>query len=240
MADHSTIILFPTLFLVLVFGLVEGSPVEEERTIQFGESLYRKTSAILSANSNNLTQEQISSLNQMISKLNENITLLVGGRQLEDFKTNETAVEQMAEIVKDDIIMYNSFVVDLFNLTEKDVEMSRAEFCKAVAKICDKTWVFPSEFKTAPTKETKVIETLHKDHKDLIDSAINHSKNKTDNSTKKIVEDTPKAYEQPMKESMKNEGQKRMDNMESFSSALKPDWTWTIWIVIAASLFATF
>ena len=62
----------------------------------------------------------------------------------------------MAEIVKDDIIMYNSFVVDLFNLTEKDVEMSRDEFCKAVAKICDKTWVFPSEFKTTPTKETKV------------------------------------------------------------------------------------
>ena len=62
----------------------------------------------------------------------------------------------MAEIVKDDIIMYNSFVVDLFNLTEKDVEMTRDEFCKAVAKICDKTWVLPSEFKTAPTKETKV------------------------------------------------------------------------------------
>ena len=66
----------------------------------------------------------------------------------------------MAEIVKDDIIMYNSFVVDLFNLTEKDVEMSRDEFCKAVAKICDKTWVFPSEFKTTPTKETKVNCTL--------------------------------------------------------------------------------
>ena len=66
----------------------------------------------------------------------------------------------MAEIVKDDIIMYNSFVVDLFNLTEKDVEMTKAEFCKAVAKICDKTWVLPSEFKTAPTKETKVNCTL--------------------------------------------------------------------------------
>ena len=31
----------------------------------------------------------------MISKLNENITLLVGGRNLEDFKTNETAVKQV-------------------------------------------------------------------------------------------------------------------------------------------------
>ena len=66
----------------------------------------------------------------------------------------------MAEIVKDDIIMYNSFVVDIFNLTEKEVEMTRDEFCKAVAKICDKTWVVPSEFKTTPTKETKVNCTL--------------------------------------------------------------------------------
>ena len=31
----------------------------------------------------------------MISMLNENITLMVGGRELEDFKTNETAVEQV-------------------------------------------------------------------------------------------------------------------------------------------------
>ena len=37
----------------------------------------------------------MSSLNQMISMLNENITLMVGGRELEDFKTNETAVEQV-------------------------------------------------------------------------------------------------------------------------------------------------
>jgi hypothetical protein len=238
MADHSTIILFPLLFLVLVSG-----SIEEERTVGFGDSLYQKTSAIVSASFKNLTKEQISSLNQMISKLNENITLMVGGRNLEDFKTNETAVKQIAEIVKDDIIMYNSFVVDIFNLTEKEVEMTRDEFCKAVAKICDKTWVLPPEFKTAPTNETEMLETLHKGHKDLIDGAINHNKNKTDPSTKKIVEDTPKASEQPMKETretMKNEGQSRMDNMESFSSALKPDWTWTIWIVIAASLFATF
>lgn len=236
MADHSTIILFPLLFLVLVSG-----SIEEEKTVGLaGESLYKKTSAILSASSKNLTKEQMSSINQMISKLNENITLVVGGRTLEDFKTNETAVKQIAEIVKDDIIMYNSFVVDIFNLTEKEVEMTRDEFCKAVAKICDKTWVLPPEFKTAPTNETEMLETLHKDHKDLIDGAINHNKTKKDPSTKKIVEDTPKASEQPMKETMKNDGQKRMDNMESFSSALKPDWTWTIWIVIAASLFATF
>ena len=63
--------------------------------VGFGDSLYQKTSAIVSASSKNLTKEQMSSLNQMISKLNENITQLVGGRELEDFKTNETAVEQV-------------------------------------------------------------------------------------------------------------------------------------------------
>ena len=31
----------------------------------------------------------------MISKLNENMRLMLGGRNLEDFKTNETAVEQV-------------------------------------------------------------------------------------------------------------------------------------------------
>ena len=31
-----------------------------------------------------------------------------------------------------------------------------------------------------------MLETLHKDHKDLIDDAINHNKNKKDPSTKKV------------------------------------------------------
>merc|ERR1719483_1423351 len=186
-----------------------------------------KTSSIVSDRTGNLTitKEQMSSLNQMISSLNKNIALMVNGRNLEDFKTNETAVEQMVELVKDDFIMYNSIIVNMFNLTEKEVNMTRNEFCKAVAKICNNTWVFPSEFKTTSTDGTEMLETLHKDHKDLIDGAINHNKTKTDPSTKKIVEDTHKASEQPMKETMINPELKRMDDMESFSSSLNPDWT---------------
>lgn len=236
MADHSTIILFP-LFLVLVSGMVEED-------MKNGQSLWKKTSSYVSARTGNLTKEQMSSLNQMISSLNENMKVFREGRTMEEFKSNETAVEQMAEMVKDDFIMYNSFVVNMFNLTEKDVQMTRDEFCKAVVKICTNTWIFPSVFNTPPTEWTEKLETLHEDHKDLIDGAINHTKNKTVKfSTKKNVEDTPKASEQPVKETkktMKTEGQKRSDNMESFSSALKPNWTWTIWIVIAASLYATF
>ena len=66
----------------------------------------------------------------------------------------------MAELVKDDFIMYNSIVVNMFNLTEKEVNMTRDEFCKAVAKICNNTWVFPSEFKTTSTDGTEVHCTL--------------------------------------------------------------------------------
>ena len=100
---------------------------------------------------------------------------------MEEFKSNDTAVEQMAEIVKEDIIMYNSFVVHMFNLTEKEVGMTRIDFCQAVAKICAKTWVFPSEFKTKPTNETETIEIIHKDYKDIIDGAINPPKTRKGN-----------------------------------------------------------
>ena len=98
---------------------------------------------------------------------------------MEEFKSNDTAVKQMAEIGKEDIIMYNSFVVHMFNLTEKEVGMTRNDFCQAVAKICAKTWVFPSEFKTKPTNERKIIEIIHKDYKDIIDGAINPPKTRS-------------------------------------------------------------
>ena len=89
MADHSMIIIFPLLFLVLVSGMVE----EEMKNVE-SESLYEKTSTILSARSGNLTKEQISSVDQMKSKLNEDIKIIIGGRDLEDFKNNETAIEK--------------------------------------------------------------------------------------------------------------------------------------------------
>ena len=67
----------------------------------------------------------------------------------------------------------------MFNLTGKDLAMTRTEFCQAVEKICDKTYVVPSEFKPTPTYGTEMLETLHTDHKDLIDGAIPHPKYKT-------------------------------------------------------------
>ena len=173
MADHSTIFVLPLLVLVLVSGMVE----EEMKN---GQSLWKKTSSIIKASTGNLTKEQISSLNQMISKLNENIQIFRGELTMEEFKS-VTAVEQMAEIVKEDIIMYNSFVVHMFNLTEKEVGMTRNDFCQAVAKICAKTWVFPSEFKTKPANETEIIEIIHKDYKDIIDGAINPPKTRRSN-----------------------------------------------------------
>ena len=64
--------------------------------ISNGESLWKKTSSFVSERSETLSAEEKSSLNQMISKINENINEIVGGRTLEEFKFNETAVEQVS------------------------------------------------------------------------------------------------------------------------------------------------
>ena len=67
--------------------------------ISNGESLWKKTSSFVSERSENLSADQKSSLNQMISKINENINENVGGRTLEEFKFNETAVEQVSNLL---------------------------------------------------------------------------------------------------------------------------------------------
>ena len=159
------IFVLPLLVLVLVSGMVE----EEMKN---GQNLWKKTSSYVSTRTGNLTKEKMSLLNQMIISLNENMKVFREGRTMEEFKSNKTAVEQMAERVKDDFIMYNSFVVNMFHLTEKDVGMTREDFCKAVVKICSNTWVFPSESNTSPTDWTEKLETLHEDHKDMIDGAV--------------------------------------------------------------------
>ena len=67
--------------------------------ISNGESLWKKTSSFVSERSENLSAEEKSSLNQMISKINENVNEIVGGRTLEEFKFNETAVEQVSNLL---------------------------------------------------------------------------------------------------------------------------------------------
>merc|ERR1719483_1869420 len=115
--------------------------------ISNGESLWKKTSSIVSASSENLSAEQKSSLNQMIGNINE----IVGGRTLEEFKFNETAVEQMAGIVKNNFKIYNTFVINMFNLTENDLGMTRNQFCQEVPDICNRAYNVPSEFEIPST-----------------------------------------------------------------------------------------
>ena len=67
--------------------------------ISNGESLWKKTSSFVSERSETLSAEEKSSLNQMISKINENVNEIVGGRTLEEFKFNETAVEQVSNLL---------------------------------------------------------------------------------------------------------------------------------------------
>ena len=67
--------------------------------ISNGESLWKKTSSFVSERSETLSAEEKSSLNQIISKINENVNEIVGGRNLEEFKFNETAVEQVSNLL---------------------------------------------------------------------------------------------------------------------------------------------
>ena len=66
--------------------------------ISNGENLWKKISSIVSERSENLSAEQKSSLNHMITKINSNIEEVLGGRTLEEFKSNETAVEQVSNL----------------------------------------------------------------------------------------------------------------------------------------------
>ena len=85
------IFVLPLLVLVLVSGMVE----EEMKNDQ---NLFKKTSSYVSVRTGNLTKEQMSSLNQMISSLNENMKVFREGRTMEEFKSNETAVEQVCRL----------------------------------------------------------------------------------------------------------------------------------------------
>merc|ERR1711862_15749 len=234
MADHSTIILFPLILFVLTSGMIEDE-------VENGETLWRKTSAIIAARPENLTSQQVAILNKMVSRMNANITQMVGLRNLEEFRSNTTAVQLVAETVKDDYHIYNNLVIHMLNLTEKDLEITRTDFCLAVPKICDHTYVIPSEFRSLETAATKV-EELHKGHKDFITTTKTIGlKTTTEGSTTvKIIEESHKEMEKPMKETLKVNIQNQEYNMESLSMGLKSSKIWIASIVLTASFARMF
>merc|ERR1712173_174187 len=165
MADHSTIILFPTLIVLLMSGhKVQGSVQDI--------SFYKNTVGIVNkmAREGNLTTYQKSAINNLVGILSEKTSQMVGGKTLEQIEGNFTAVERLFPMIEEQYQTYNNFVVYSLNLTKEDLHLSKDEFCKSVPKICDETYKIPEEFKKIVTAADNVeVEELHKKDKEILD-----------------------------------------------------------------------
>merc|ERR1711962_1604752 len=182
MADHSTIILFPTLIVFLMSGhKVQGSVQDI--------SFFKNTAGIVNrmAREGNITTHQKSAINNVVRILSEKTSQIVGGQTLEQIQRNFTAVERLAPIIEDQYQTYNNFVVYTLNLTSEDLHLSKDEFCKSVPKICDKTYEIPVELKipedlkinkkvTEADKEE--VDELHKKDKEIVEEVIASKVNK--------------------------------------------------------------
>merc|ERR1712156_1414650 len=182
MADHSTIILFPTLIVLLMSGLKVHGSVQDI-------SFYKNIVGIVNsrAREGNITTNQKSAINNLVGILSEKTSQIVGGQTLEQITRNFTAVERLAPIIEDQYQTYNNFVVHTLNLTSEDLHLSKDEFCKSVPKICDETYVIPEELKIP--KDLKInkkvteadkeeVDELHKKDKEIVEEVIASKVNK--------------------------------------------------------------
>merc|ERR1711962_1594915 len=188
MADHSTIILFPTLIVLLMSGhKVQGSVQDI--------SFFKNTVGIVNrmAREGNITTHQKSAINNVVRILSEKTSQIVGGQTLEQIQRNFTAVERLAPIIEDQYQTYNNFVVYTLKLTSEDLHLSKDEFCKSVPKICDKTYEIPEELKIpedlkinkAVTEADKEeVDELHKKDKEIVDEVNRLIASKEDKSIK--------------------------------------------------------
>ena len=80
----------------------------------------------------------------------------------------------MAGIVKNHFHIYNTFVINMFNLTEKDLGMPRTNFCQEVPSICNRSYNVPSEFEIPSTASERFeeLEYLHTEDTELL-NAVN-------------------------------------------------------------------
>ena len=80
----------------------------------------------------------------------------------------------MAGIVKNNFHIYNTFVINMFNLTENDLGMTRIKFCQEVPSICNRSYNVPSEFEIPSTASEKFeeLEYLHTEDPELL-NAVN-------------------------------------------------------------------
>ena len=93
----------------------------------------------------------------------------------------------MAGIVKNNFKIYNTFVINMFNLTENDLSMTRNQFCLEVPNICNRSYNVHSEFEIPSTASEKV-EELHTEDTELLNAintqiAESYADSSTDSST---------------------------------------------------------
>jgi len=201
MADHSTIILFPLLVILLTSGAkVLGSSQDN--------SFFKKSSEALMARAreSKITIDQQVSINHMVRFLNDKTNKIVNGQTLEEITANVTAVREFAKIVEQDLQIYNNFVVHTLGLTKEDLKVTEEVFCKAVPKICNETYKVPENLKVpedltgkpAPqagegssmvsrVSGKEEVEVLHKDHKEIVNATAEQDKMDEKQETVKLT-----------------------------------------------------
>ena len=105
----------------------------------------------------------------------------------------------MAGIVKNNFKIYNTFVINMFNLTENDLSMTRNQFCLEVPNICNRSYNVHSEFEIPSTASEKV-EELHTEDTELLNAtntqiAESYADSYTDSSTDSSTDFYADSYE---------------------------------------------
>ena len=73
---------------------------------------------------------------------------ILDGQTLEELKRNDTSLQLVVEVYKENYQIHNNFVSYLLNLTNEELGMTREEFCRSVPKICDQTYKPPFEYES--------------------------------------------------------------------------------------------
>ena len=73
---------------------------------------------------------------------------ILDGQTLEELKRNDTSLQLVVEVYKENYQIHNNFVSYLLNLTNEELGITKEEFCRSVPKICDQTYKPPLEFES--------------------------------------------------------------------------------------------
>ena len=86
---------------------------------------------------------------------------ILDGQTLEELKRNDTSLQLVVEVYKENYQIHNNFVSYLLNLTNEELGITKEEFCRSVPKICDQTYKPPLEFESViKNQPLKAAETM--------------------------------------------------------------------------------